>query len=391
MLKSVLMNIRHILSLILLILVVLIISTPSNAMTEVWRNSKNVAPGIEYIRINFSADTRTIPVYIVVNEASSLYHVEPRLAWDRVGRSESPVSYTQRANVPVAINAGYYDIGNTNLPIGHLRINSRTLANQKYNRALLGIDNKGNLLFARQATSFKLKLLSSSSEFIYIDEFNTNRTKTKNIFFTQDWGERTGSNSYGIELVLERLSPVANYGSEQLVIGDKYILSKVSGNDTLIPDNGGVLSIHSSNLKSYSWFNELPLGSIFQVESNLSKTWASLPYIVGGGPLLMLEGKSVLSYSAERFSSYYNKQHPRTIVATRRDGATMFIIVDGRNEMLQGITLTESVELCQYLNAIHAINFDGGGSSCLVIQNQIMNIPSDGKPRSVANFLVLTK
>lgn len=381
----------RILSFTSLILVLLLACSKAFALTELWRNSKTVVPGIEYLRINYSEDTRTIPVYVVINNNTSKYHVEPRLAWDRIGRSESPVSYTTRTGVQVAVNAGYYDIGNTNLPIGHLRINSRTLANQKYNRALLGIDTKGKLLYARQASSFKLLLLNSTNQEIAIDAFNEARSQTKSVFYSQDWGERTGSNSYGIELALERLSPVASYGSEDLVIGDKYILTRVSNTDTTIPLNGGVLSIHSSNLRNFGWLKEVTLGSVFQVQSNLSKIWANLPHIVGGGPLLMLEGKSVLSYSAEKFNSYYNKQHPRTIVATRRDGATMFIVVDGRNEMLQGITLDEAVAICRRLDAVHAINFDGGGSSCLVIQNQIVNTPSDGKPRSVANFLVLTK
>ena len=42
------------------------------------------------------------------------------------------------------------------------------------------------------------------------------------------------------------------------------------------------------------------------------------------------------------------------------------------------------------LGAIDAMNLDGGGSTTMVIRNQVLNLPSDGVERPVSNGLVIT-
>jgi hypothetical protein len=41
------------------------------------------------------------------------------------------------------------------------------------------------------------------------------------------------------------------------------------------------------------------------------------------------------------------------------------------------------------LGAVEAINLDGGGSTTLVVQNVVVNSPSDGSERPVANLMLL--
>jgi len=90
--------------------------------------------------------------------------------------------------------------------------------------------------------------------------------------------------------------------------------------------------------------------------------------------------------------------HPRTAIGYSKNGKFLtIVVVDGRQPFYsQGITLTELASLMIELGAHDAMNFDGGGSSTLVIRGadgkpRILNSPIDlyipGRERPVANHL----
>ena len=55
------------------------------------------------------------------------------------------------------------------------------------------------------------------------------------------------------------------------------------------------------------------------------------------------------------------------------------------------MTLLELALFMQENGAVQALNFDGGGSSEMVINNNIINKPSDGKERKVTTALAIVK
>ena len=71
------------------------------------------------------------------------------------------------------------------------------------------------------------------------------------------------------------------------------------------------------------------------------------------------------------------------------DGQYLLGIVDGRQSFSIGCTLTEWAELLKKMGAREAINFDGGGSTEMVLRNRVVNSPSDGKERPVGSALVV--
>jgi exopolysaccharide biosynthesis protein len=65
-------------------------------------------------------------------------------------------------------------------------------------------------------------------------------------------------------------------------------------------------------------------------------------------------------------------------------------VVDGRGEHSDGMTLPELTWLFGLLGASYALNFDGGGSTAMVIRDVVVSRPSDaGGERAVGNALVL--
>ena len=83
-------------------------------------------------------------------------------------------------------------------------------------------------------------------------------------------------------------------------------------------------------------------------------------------------------------------RHPRTAVCLNNE-YTYFIVVDGRQTGYSiGMTSNELARFCRdRLGATWGINQDGGGSSAMWLDGEIVNRPSDGRERLVANGLTM--
>jgi hypothetical protein len=82
-------------------------------------------------------------------------------------------------------------------------------------------------------------------------------------------------------------------------------------------------------------------------------------------------------------------RHPRTAAGMSKDGRTLYLaVVDGRTTISVGMTCGELGNLMVELGAWSAINLDGGGSSAMWVRGPgVVNSPSDGVQRVVANHL----
>lgn len=112
--------------------------------------------------------------------------------------------------------------------------------------------------------------------------------------------------------------------------------------------------------------------------------------VVSGNVLLLREGQIV---------SHENKvRHPRTVVGLNEDATKMILlVVDGRKAGIAvGMSYAELAAELLRLGCHDALNLDGGGSSVLAVRDpvknefQILNAPTDGRERAVANVLGIT-
>jgi exopolysaccharide biosynthesis protein len=86
-----------------------------------------------------------------------------------------------------------------------------------------------------------------------------------------------------------------------------------------------------------------------------------------------------------------NQRHPRTIIGEYANGDLVLIVVDGRQaNWSSGVTLEEMQIKLLELGVIEAYNLDGGGSSTMVFDGEILNRPSDGRERPVVTNIVIT-
>jgi exopolysaccharide biosynthesis protein len=103
--------------------------------------------------------------------------------------------------------------------------------------------------------------------------------------------------------------------------------------------------------------------------------------VVGGWPVIVNDGKSVAEYAdivEGTFPRFSVQRHPRTGVGISKDGKTLYLMtVDGRRESEGGMSLVELAQTMLRLGAYEAMNFDGGGSTTMVVAGKVVNRPSD--------------
>lgn len=88
----------------------------------------------------------------------------------------------------------------------------------------------------------------------------------------------------------------------------------------------------------------------------------------------------------------FNDIHPRTAVGYSKDSSRFYLVViDGQQANYSvGATTGQAGEILKALGAHFGVNLDGGGSACMTVNGQIVNRPSDGVERAIANGIVVS-
>ncbi len=120
---------------------------------------------------------------------------------------------------------------------------------------------------------------------------------------------------------------------------------------------------------------------------------------IGGGPVLLKGGKVVNTWEAEMLygdgadDKMPEARHPRTAIGVTADGLMILFVCEGRGmtEGVAGMTFAEEAAVLKSLGCTEALNLDGGGSSCLLVEGKETIKVSDGSQRAVASVVVLKK
>jgi exopolysaccharide biosynthesis protein len=109
--------------------------------------------------------------------------------------------------------------------------------------------------------------------------------------------------------------------------------------------------------------------------------------LVGGGPVLLRDGAVAVGACSQPICG----RNPRTAAGITEEGVILLVVVDGRQAGYSGgMTLLELATFMRSLGAVDATNLDGGGSSTVVVQGDVMNRPSDGRQRAVPSAIVVS-
>jgi len=129
-------------------------------------------------------------------------------------------------------------------------------------------------------------------------------------------------------------------------------------------------------------------------ENGVKKNW-KVETAIGGGPSLLSKGEIRITNKEEiMFANGEKDKHPRTAMGYTTDGKLIILITEGRNPgIAEGMTLLQQAQVLQSLGCVEALNLDGGGSSCLLLNGKETIKPSDkeGQRAVPGVFMIYTK
>jgi hypothetical protein len=354
---------------------------------------RQVAPGIQLYRINS-------PTLVTPEEPMSVWilrldpvRIELRaaLANDEVMGTEVVSSIAERHKAVAAINAGFF-LANGD-PAGVFTMNQRLISDTRRPRGAVGVWREAGsvkLAFARLRATASLVVGQGKAQVtVPIDGVDTTRIRGQLMLFTPSYHADTDAAANGLEWVLDRRKAQPT-GPLRVVSGPH------KDGRTKIPPTGFVLSFGGT--KPPPGLARLKRGVLSSVQVSYDplegepQTWSLAQDIVGGAGLLIRDGQDVEDWTVEAFNKGFAEgRHPRTMIGTSQDGAIWLVTVDGRQPQLSvGMTLHELRALAHRLGLVNALNLDGGGSTTMWVQGQVVNSPSDPTgPRKVSDALIV--
>lgn len=78
---------------------------------------------------------------------------------------------------------------------------------------------------------------------------------------------------------------------------------------------------------------------------------------------------------------------PRTAIGQRKDGIVLFLVVDGRTVKRPGADMDDLIEIMQNYGAYNAANLDGGTSTAMTVNYELINDPVDSSGAHKTRFV----
>ena len=157
---------------------------------------------------------------------------------------------------------------------------------------------------------------------------------------------------------------------------------------TVIQDGKIVSDYEDSNMGGgfvgFTYDNKLVLGKMTKEEALAMGMRDAVEF----GPFLIVNGVSSFIKGNGGWGIA-----PRTAIGQREDGIVLFLVINGRISTSIGADMGDLTEIMENYGAVNAANMDGGSSTELVIDNQIINHPvaaGDQGLRDMPTFWIVT-
>src|SRR5205085_521473 len=136
---------------------------------------------------------------------------------------------------------------------------------------------------------------------------------------------------------------------------------------------------------------EAPMGTAVSIRFTLTPGWSDVADALGGGPLIVRDGKPVFRANEAFGAETLSPRSPRAAVGQRADGRILLVAVDGRQPGYSvGVTNFELALALMRLGAVTASALDHGAATTMAFDGQLLNEPSNaGGELTVAEALVV--
>ena len=197
-------------------------------------------------------------------------------------------------------------------------------------------------------------------------------------------------NTYGRNIT-DTTSDMAEENNAVLAINGDYYGARQSG---YVIRNGVVYRSQGSNGEDMVISKDGSLSFISESDTTTDsliqkQAWQVLSF----GPVLVENGQVAVSENDEVGMAMAS--NPRTAIGTVAKNHYLFVVSDGRTSESAGLSLYELANFMKSLGATNVYNLDGGGSSTMVFQGEVVNNPTTNgnkiSERAVSDILYIGK
>ena len=198
------------------------------------------------------------------------------------------------------------------------------------------------------------------------------------------------NNTYGRNIT-DTTSDMAEENNAVLAINGDYYGARQSG---YVIRNGVVYRNQGSNGEDMVISKDGTLSFISESDTTTDsliqkQAWQVLSF----GPVLVENGQVAVSENDEVGMAMAS--NPRTAIGTVAKNHYLFVVSDGRTSESTGLSLYELANFMKSLGATNVYNLDGGGSSTMVFQGEVVNNPTTNgnkiSERAVSDILYIGK
>ena len=198
------------------------------------------------------------------------------------------------------------------------------------------------------------------------------------------------NNTYGRNIT-DTTSDMAEENNAVLAINGDYYGARQSG---YVIRNGVVYRSQGSNGEDMVISKDGSLSFISESDTTTDsliqkQAWQVLSF----GPVLVENGQVAVSENDEVGMAMAS--NPRTAIGTVAKNHYLFVVSDGRTSESAGLSLYELANFMKSLGATNVYNLDGGGSSTMVFQGEVVNNPTTNgnkiSERAVSDILYIGK
>ena len=366
---------------------------------------EKIDDGFWYFSAKITDSRKPLVIHTVRYDISSPgYSIETWVGNDSITGRNSPSAMVNRyeqagREVRMAINGGFYGMVEGGTPISTQKINGVLTFTPFGRYPIIGFDAQNSPYLDSIRFNSQVRIAKNNAT-RRINTINPDMRWTDQLVLYNSYkGKRTGTNQYGVEILCTPVSGQWENLSSHINVScrvEKITRSGESANME-IPKGSIVLSGHGA---SGTFLNALQVDDLVDVTVDYFLT--SEPTTNSNIIRNMVHGWSII-LNKNVIQAYYNwngnteiepQNHPRTAVGFTADKKHVyFTVVEGREPGVSvGVTTRELAQVMRYFGATNAINLDGGGSSCMVVDKQLKNTITGGTwQRPVADGLAIIR
>lgn len=326
----------------------------------------DVARGVKHIKLTKYYDGKPVKINVVEIDQNLAkdYILTPALASDTLHSRKTISTIAKSSNSIIALNGTFFK-PQTGVPLGTLMINKKMYTGPIYDRVAMGIFDDGYDIARVQLNAS----LSSGKINVKVDNINQPRMlATYVLAYTSDWGNSA--------------PPSPKYGLQFAVENDR--VTKISTSSLEIPQNGYVIVGPASLLQNFKLNDKIKLDIATNPE------WKNVRHIISGGPYLVKNNELFVDMTAEKLGAIGGK-NPRSAIGYTNDDNLILVAVDGREGASVGMTLMQLAKFMKSIGCVQALNLDGGGSTVMYVNGQVVNNPQQKGGIPLSNAIVLSK